>query len=495
MEVADRARRHRFHATLPLGGRLLALRWILEAPVLALDEAAQLQRRNLLARYPRYAEAARQAQQVRGQLAALPLVADNPGAAGEQSQLFAQLQQLSATQEIMLREIALQREVTQLAFPPLANVKQLRQALPEGRRVLAFFATSRALHAFLFDGENYHHKPIEAPAVLRADLVQLLRQLGQYDWNIAVGPKELGDPAWKATAAKLLSQIVDTGQPDVWTGVEELVVVPDGPLWYLPFGALPAGRDGAPLITQMRLRVVPTVSLVLPDGRGRPPRADTAVVAGRLFPREDTGFAADAITQLQRVLPGVAALRDPLPASSSLVASRCQRLIVLQSIDDLERGPYLWTPLPMDRGKPGSTLSDWSALPWGGADQILLPGYSTPAENSLKKGGTGDEVFLSVCGLMSTGARTLLMSRWRVGGRSTADLLREFAQELPHASAAEAWQRSVLLSMQNELDPEREPRLKAFTAESGLTARHPFFWSGYLLVDTGGEPVQDNPEP
>ena len=32
MEVADRARRHRFLSTLPLGGRLESLRWVLEGP-------------------------------------------------------------------------------------------------------------------------------------------------------------------------------------------------------------------------------------------------------------------------------------------------------------------------------------------------------------------------------------------------------------------------------------------------------------------------------
>ena len=32
VEVADRARRHRFLSTLPFGGRLESLRWVLEGP-------------------------------------------------------------------------------------------------------------------------------------------------------------------------------------------------------------------------------------------------------------------------------------------------------------------------------------------------------------------------------------------------------------------------------------------------------------------------------
>ena len=46
---------------------------------------------------------------------------------------------------------------------------------------------------------------------------------------------------------------------------------------------------------------------------------------------------------------------------------------------------------------------------------------------------------------MSTGVRTILISRWRPGGQSSFDLVREFAQELPHESPAAAWQRAVQL--------------------------------------------------
>ena len=58
LEIADRARRHRFFSTLPMGGRLLSLRWILEGPPELLGERGLLQRQDLLARYPKYAQLA-----------------------------------------------------------------------------------------------------------------------------------------------------------------------------------------------------------------------------------------------------------------------------------------------------------------------------------------------------------------------------------------------------------------------------------------------------
>jgi CHAT domain-containing protein len=130
----------------------------------------------------------------------------------------------------------------------------------------------------------------------------------------------------------------------------------------------------------------------------------------------------------------------------------------------------------------------------------VLPGFHTPAETSLMQkriglgGGTGEEVFLCVCGLMASGSRTILLSRWRVGGQSTVELMREFVQELPHSAANVAWRRSVELAGGRALDPATEPRLRTAKSADGLVgADHPFFWAGYLLVDTGLTPHAEEP--
>jgi hypothetical protein len=90
---------------------------------------------------------------------------------------------------------------------------------------------------------------------------------------------------------------------------------------------------------------------------------------------------------------------------------------------------------------------------------------------------------------MSTGSRTILITRWRPAGQTTFDLVREFVQELPRSSATDAWHRAVELARSTELDIDREPRVKLSPSDN-LKADHPFFWAGYLLVDRengGGE--------
>ena len=71
----------------------------------------------------------------------------------------------------------------------------------------------------------------------------------------------------------------------------------------------------------------------------------------------------------------------------------------------------------------------------------------------------------------------------------------EFSQELPHTSAAEAWQRAVLLARQTQVDPTGEPRTKAAANDPLIKADHPFFWAAYLLIDAGPKPAPtDKPD-
>jgi len=86
----------------------------------------------------------------------------------------------------------------------------------------------------------------------------------------------------------------------------------------------------------------------------------------------------------------------------------------------------------------------------------------------------------------------MLLSRWRTGGQTSFDLVREFVQELPHAPPTEAWQRAVLLAMDSRLSFDSEPRVKHAPSDEAPKASHPFFWAGYMLVDSGtaAEPSQ-----
>jgi len=499
LEIADLTRRHRFFSTLPLGGRLLALRWILEAPDAALTKSAVLQKQDLLAQFPNFANLSKQAQQIQTDLAALPPLPQEPELLANQEKLFKSLAGIQATQELMLRQMAVRRIAAEMVFPPKRRVEDLKKECPKGTAAIIYFATPRQYYGFLISNTEYSTWDVATHEQLYPKVAKLLREMGHLDKNRALNAPTLLDREWRKSASDL-TDLLAKGTQSLPPDLQELVIVPDGVLWYVPFELLGTTDKGAGIdswITKTRLRYAPTAGLVLPDQRPRGRNQTTAVAVGQIFPRDSFDVAEAAYQELAGAVPGTTKLsrQNPLPAPTSLYATLFDRVVTYDEIPPPEGNPHHWMPIPVTKDPVGSSLETWLALPWKGPDQVFLPGYHTAAENSLKGISpqlAGSDVFLPVCGLMSTGARTVLLSRWRTGGQNGFNLVKEFVQELPHTTPADAWQRSILVNIENELQPDREPRIELSNTATPPKAEHPFFWSGYLLIDTG-TPLVDAP--
>lgn len=498
MEISDRARRHRFFTTLPLGGRLESLRWLLEAPAEWLDRQAALQRQDMLARYPRYAKLAEEAQKLRQILLAMPLAPDDKAAVREQATALAELASIASQQELILREIAVRREPADMAFPPMRKTQDIKKALPAGHAILAFYSTPRRTYAFLMNNTKYSSWEVTASTALNKQIVAMLRDMSLFGPVGEVPLKDLSSAKWKQSAAKTLDMLTKNSPADFAKSFQELIVVPDGVMWYLPFEALQVTVDGKQqsLISRFRIRYAPTLGLALsPYPTTRKAGGNAAAVWGKVSPREIDDALKPAREKFQSAIADVVPLKT-MPAPSADYSMLMNQLVVFDDLPPGEKDPYDWSPIPLDRGKPGSSVADWLNLPWGHPNEIVLTGYHTAAEDSLKrlgpmKGvGLGNEIFLNVLGLMSTGARTILLSRWRTGGETSYDLAREFVQELPHTSPADSWQRAVLLTMDSRLNLDAEPRVKKAAGEDAPKAEHPFFWAGYMLFDSG-EPADE----
>ena len=234
--------------------------------------------------------------------------------------------------------------------------------------------------------------------------------------------------------------------------------------------------------------------------------AENNQVIGRLCrdnftPGEDTELAERVTGEVSKLVPKSNVVGQSFKTHGHTFVSLLDGLLVWDDLDNGSQSPLNLAPLQVDRGKEGSTIQDWLVIPWPSPDVILLPGFHTPAENALKKmkikgiNRIGDELFLTSMGLLGAGSRTLLLSRWRTGGRMTADLLTEFIQELPNTSAADAWQRAIQIVDQTVVDHDSEPRVQADPEGPDVTGGHPFFWSGFLLVDPGDPIIGPKKEP
>jgi len=126
---------------------------------------------------------------------------------------------------------------------------------------------------------------------------------------------------------------------------------------------------------------------------------------------------------------------------------------------------------------------------------LVLPGFHTPAESALKPSGTGpkavpngDDLFLSAMALEACGARTILISRWKTGGRASFDLVGAFLHNHATMPAAEAWRQAIINVGGEPLILEEEPRVRSTTGDAAPLANHPFFWGAFMLIDRGEHP-------
>jgi hypothetical protein len=336
---------------------------------------------------------------------------------------------------------------------------------------------------------------------LRSGIGEFLRALGNYGANRQLSITDLQSDKWRSAAAATFKDLFADARLDL-TKTTGLIIVPDDVLWYLPFEALvPDGATPQTMLADsVAIRYGPTAALAIGSSRPlrRPQR--TAIVANPKSAGETAPLNDEMLQELEKIVSGPLRVSSPLPEPPHLVAPLLDELFGFDDLEMQTEALRSSSALPRSRAAPNDLFDLWFALPYGGPERIVLTGFTTAAEQGLKsarRGASriarpGDELFQSLCGLMADGARTILITRWRTGGKTNFELVREFARELPHASATEAWQRACLLARESPVEPSREPRLKRSDETGELpTADHPFFWTGYLLVDTSPRPEGD----
>jgi CHAT domain len=492
LEVAEAAKRRRYVLEQPLGGRLAALRTVLEAPQAQLSRDALLQRQQILTSFPAYRALSDAGQRIYEKLRGGSILPTGPADAKPIGALYSAWQTNVRERERLLAQLTPRRIPSLIEFPPLRTVPQLQQTLVEGDAMVVFHAAAGGLYGFLVTQHDIHLWQIGDLQQLRSGLGEFLRSLGNYGPNRPLQAEDLKSGDWREPASVAFEAIFGDARLDL-DKTKRLIIVPDDLLWYLPFDALVAGSGNADLALADRLTMSygPTAALAVASPRRLRRPQVTGIVANELLSKEAAVTGGDEIIdELAKVVSGPIQLPTPLSEPGYLVAALLDGLI---SLDEIEtQTGAAWSPLPRSRrtGDDGSVFG----LPYGGAERLVITGFATAAEQGLRTSRRtarqaarpGQEIFQPLCSMMADGARTILLTRWRTGGRTNIDLVREFLRELPHSPAPQAWQRACLLARESPLDSSREPRLARLgeAAAELPTADHPFFWAGYLLVDT-----------
>jgi tetratricopeptide (TPR) repeat protein len=501
MEVADLAKRRRYFNALALGGRVASLRDTLESPDNTLSPGSRALRSDLLMRYPEYDNLAKEGAALQRQVRARWQPEMDKDALHEVAGLWDDLTENIAAREQIVARLSLSRLPSEFQFPPALPASDIQANLKPGQALVMFHETSNGLLGFLMTEKAstvWNCGPVGA---ISRDLAKFLTDVGNHDRNSSLDEKQLASTDWHESGLALFQSLFEGSSLDL-TSLEELIVVPDGLVWYVPLAALPVKHvnDVVPLTSIARVRVTPTMGLAV--GYAAPWRRvqHTSIVGDEIVPGEKESERTESLSNLKAAMPNLIDIPTPPPVPTPVIATALDAVVVLDEFDIERDEPLAWSPLPVGRANEKNDLGAWLNLPRNGPQRLIYAGAHTVAENGgktsrkrSKLSPPGSELFLASCSLLSSGAQTVLLSRWKVGGQSTLEIVREFVQEIPKSTAADAWQRCIEVAKELPLEPALEPRVKLKDTTNLPTAAHPFFWAGYLLVDCGETLVEEPP--
>ncbi len=346
------------------------------------------------------------------------------------------------------------------------------QALPTieaGTMLLEFFAIGNDLILFLVDrpaGADANRVRARGIPGKIGEIEGWLRRL---NLNLSSTPHYAPErvPALIDNAQKIAHRLYRAILEPVRSsldGFERLVIVPHGPLHYLPFHALYDGR--AYLVEDFEISYLPGASLLnfsQPDETG----GGESLAIGC----SQNGALPNAVAEAELVagLTGGQALLE-----SQATRERVQRLA--PQMDRLHfacHGVY----------RPDNPLFSGLELADGWLTTLdvfnLRLKASLVALSACETGrsllGGGDELLGLMRAFLAAGAASLLLSHWLVEDRATARFMQRFYTRLQQGESKGAALRAVQRSY-----------LNAAGAPQDRVLAHPYFWAAfYLIGDTG----------
>ena len=494
--------RGRWLSEQDLGGRRTSIDRLVASDPDELPREAATRRAALLARYPELARAADDLARVRGRLLT-GLPARPPATDPADWKAYADA---SSRRAQLLAFIAAGRDPTLLEFPPQLATAEIQKRLPARHLILSFQWTAAGLMGALESNSQTAIWEVRQPAAVARELASLARSIGLFDPLAPVSTERLLETDWRPAAERLERLLFENSKIVLGENMDELAIVPDGLLWYLPFELLPVGSgrnlavdDPAadPNATRStlrdvcRIRYCPTRSLAVSEATPRRTGAAVGLQIGKLF-RGDTADVSQRLREeFENSVDRVVSLPPNAGIPTALAGSLCDTVAILEELAD--DGPIATRSLlGGPRGRDVVRFGDWLASPPKRPSVVILGGFQTPMAGGLTKlpAQPGMEMFLAATDLIAAGARTVVLSRWRTGGEVGFDLAREFVRDLSAPEAVnetpqEIWERAVDVVTSEQPDPASEPRLKQTPAAILPDAKHPFFWSGYALIQTG----------
>jgi tetratricopeptide (TPR) repeat protein len=248
---------------------------------------------------------------------------------------------------------------------------------------------------------------------------------------------------------------------------QQLIIVPHGPLHYLPFHALFDGRHY--LLERCAVSYMPNSSLLrlghdqATDGRD----SLSALVVGCSLDGALPYTLAEA-RQVAGRLQGQSLLEEAATRANLEAQAETARIIHLATHGEFRPDAPLFSTLYLADGP--LTTTDVFNLTLN-ASLVTL----SACQSGASAVGGGDELVGFSRAFLYAGAASLLMTWWRVEDRAAACLMDRFYQ--------------ALLEGQRKPAALRQAQLALLRGEDGNRYRHPYFWAPFFLVGERGRVV------
>ncbi len=484
----DRLQRQRFYESLPLGGRLTSLRFAVNQnhngkAQPAADPVNVAAIKLLLDAQPGIAQALDGRKLAVEQLVASKVALDDRKISGDAKKQFASFVSASDRLEAELAAASLKRIPMNRHLPEEKTLATVQESMQAGELFVSFAMTTQSIYGIGIRNDAVHVWQLPPKNEFAEKLKTLFTSSGVWKSQGRPLPSTvtLPMPAWREAAVALRDALFSDQVRQWLAKSNQLVVAPHAALWYVPFEILPVGDAGSnPIIGEMPISYLPMLGVFEPiDPQVQ--QIDTAIgIVGRFFATDLESNEALAKPLIDH-WPGKHALtldqknHAPSAAWLRLRSDVLWSAVVLPGVG----ADTVLSPLGASRQQP---LSKWLEMGGFVPSIVVAPGMQSSIES--RNLGDGSDLFLPACELHFSGVRSALLSRWAVGGESTADLLLRYFEELSAEPPPEAMRRATVAIWGKRYLVSGEPALmpagnEAATLTNGF---HPVLWSGYITI-------------
>ncbi len=305
-----------------------------------------------------------------------------------------------------------------------------------------------------------------------SDVAALGNAIGRFGSYFQSAEKSLSDPSGYFSAAHDLYNLLIPAQAMSLIGTcKKLIVIPDGPLGYLPFEALiteafsGASYGSAPyLIRRLPVQYSWSAGLLWRETTGKGRRA--AVQFDPVFAAGERGLAP--LNLGGKETGGLRGFRRLEGAAASLAAFR-------------EWGPqagilHLSTHAQAAAGEEPRVEFYDQALSLPHLYALILPAdlvVLSACQTNLGEIAAGEGIMSFARGFAYAGARSLIAAQWEINESSTAQILSQFYRGLSDDSGS--------------LEALRRAKLQFLDAAPAAAFQSPYYWAGLTFYGQDGE--------